>query len=38
MSFPEQGRYVFPGGLAPLELRDGRGDYFEPNVWMLHDI
>ncbi|MGA2528927.1 MAG: N-acetyltransferase [Acidimicrobiales bacterium] len=38
MSFREQGRYIFPGGLAPLEVSGGRGDYFEPNVWMLHEI
>jgi hypothetical protein len=38
MAFPEDGDYVFPGGLAPLEVRRGTGCYFEPNVWMLHDI
>ena len=25
-------------GLAPLEVRDGVGHYWEPNVWMLHRI
>jgi hypothetical protein len=38
MLFPEDGEYVFPGGLAPLTVAHGEGDYWEPNVWMLHDI
>ena len=38
MQFPADGDYVFPGGLAPLEVRDGTGRYWEPNVWMLHRI
>ncbi len=38
MWFPESGRYVFAAGLAPLEVVDGTGTYFEPNVWMLHDV
>jgi GNAT superfamily N-acetyltransferase len=33
---PEPGRYIFPGGLAPLDVADGTGSYFEPNVWMIH--
>lgn len=37
MKFPENGDYVFPGGLAPLTVKDGIGHYWEPNVWMLHD-
>jgi GNAT superfamily N-acetyltransferase len=36
MEFPADGRYVFPGGLAPLEVDDDIGRYWEPNVWMLH--
>jgi GNAT superfamily N-acetyltransferase len=36
MEFPADGGYVFPGGLAPLEVRDAVGRYWEPNVWMLH--
>ena len=40
MAFPETGEYVFPGGLATLavdrELDVGR--YWEPNVWMRHDV
>jgi hypothetical protein len=38
MEFPDDGRYVFPGCLAPLEVTDQRGRYWEPNVWMLHHI
>lgn len=38
MSFPEDGEYVFPGGLAPLAIRAGTGTYWEPNVWMLHEL
>jgi hypothetical protein len=38
MEFPEDGEYVFPGGLAPLSVRSGHGWYWEPNVWMIHDI
>jgi GNAT superfamily N-acetyltransferase len=34
---PETGRYIFPGGLAPLDVADGTGTYFEPNVWMIHE-
>jgi hypothetical protein len=36
VEYPEDGDYVFPGGLAPLTVTDGRGEYFEPNVWMRH--
>jgi GNAT superfamily N-acetyltransferase len=38
MEFPADGRYVFPHGLAPLEVHDGTGRYWEPNVWMLHRV
>lgn len=40
MAFPESGTYVFPHGLAPLEVdRDvDRGRYWEPNVWMRHRV
>ncbi|MFZ0666848.1 MAG: hypothetical protein WAM97_13930 [Acidimicrobiales bacterium] len=38
MEFPEDGTYVFPAGLAPLDVQDGVGRYWEPNVWMVHDI
>jgi len=36
MRFPEDGTYVFPGGLAPLTVESGAGRYWEPNVWMHH--
>jgi GNAT superfamily N-acetyltransferase len=36
MRFPEDGDYVFPGGLAPLVVRDGVGTHVEPNVWIAH--
>jgi hypothetical protein len=40
MAFPETGTYVFPHGLAPLEVDRERdiGRYWEPNVWMLHRV
>lgn len=38
MEFPEDGEYVFPKGLAPLSVQDGIGAYWEPNVWMRHDV
>jgi hypothetical protein len=38
MPFPEDGAYTFPGGLAPLEIEDGVGRYWEPNVWMRHSV
>lgn len=38
MEFQGDGHYVFPGGLAPLEVRDGVGRYWEPNIWMLHRL
>ena len=38
MAFPEDGSYTFPGGLAPLTVADRVGEYFEPNVWMMHEL
>jgi hypothetical protein len=38
MLFPEDGDYVFPGGLAPLSVEGDIGNYWEPNVWVLHDV
>ncbi|MGH9057339.1 MAG: GNAT family N-acetyltransferase [Acidimicrobiales bacterium] len=38
MAFPEDGDYVFPSGLAPLSVQDGVGLYWEPNVWVLHEL
>ncbi|NGO69942.1 GNAT family N-acetyltransferase [Streptomyces boncukensis] len=40
MRFPEDGEYVFPGGLAQLTVdrsRD-RGVYWEPSVWVTHSV
>ena len=38
MAFPESGEYVFPGGLATVEIDREKdvGRYWEPNVWMEH--
>ncbi len=36
MRFPDDGAFVFPGGLAPLVIEDGIGVHLEPNVWVLH--
>jgi GNAT superfamily N-acetyltransferase len=38
MRFPESGAYVFPRGLATVEIdrEADRGRYWEPNVWMRH--
>jgi hypothetical protein len=38
MPFPEDGEYVFPAGLAPLTVSGGQGEYWEPNVWIHHDV
>jgi hypothetical protein len=40
MVFPETGDYVFPEGLAPVHIdrSSDRGIYWEPNVWMVHEI
>ena len=38
MRFPDDGDYVFPGGLAPLSVVAQTGSYWEPNVWMLHEL
>ncbi|MGO9342301.1 MAG: N-acetyltransferase [Acidimicrobiales bacterium] len=38
MVFPEDGDYVFPSGLAPLRVEAGIGYYWEPNVWVVHDV
>jgi hypothetical protein len=37
MSFPEDGDYVVPGALVPVQFEDGVGRYVEPNVWMRHE-
>jgi hypothetical protein len=38
MAFPTSGQYVFPEGLATLDVdrEADRGSYWEPNVWMIH--
>src|SRR6478735_6293209 len=36
LEFPDPGPYVFPRGLAPVEIEGGVGTYWEPNVWMIH--
>jgi hypothetical protein len=38
MRFPEDGTYVVPEMLAPLEVRDGVGVHVEPNVWLRHSV
>jgi GNAT superfamily N-acetyltransferase len=40
LALPETGTYVFPDGLAPLEVDRERdvGAYWEPNVWMAHAL
>lgn len=40
MSFPENGDYWFPGGLATVHiaLDDDSGSYWEPNVWVHHAL
>ena len=38
MAFPDDGEYVVPGALGPVEFADGRGVYVEPNVWMRHRV
>ncbi len=39
-AFPESGEYVFPGGLTTLEIDRAAdaGRYWEPNVWMRHEV
>ncbi len=40
MRFPADGLYTFPAGLAPLEIDryKDEGWYWEPNVWIVHDL
>jgi hypothetical protein len=38
MAFPGDGEYIFPGGLAPLTVTGDTGAYWEPNIWMRHDV
>jgi GNAT superfamily N-acetyltransferase len=38
LAFPESGDYVFPEGLATVHIDRDRdtGEYWEPNVWLIH--
>jgi GNAT superfamily N-acetyltransferase len=38
VTMPEDGDYLIPGGLAPVEVRDGVGRHIEPNVWVVHEV
>ena len=40
MRFPETGDYVFPAGLATVRIdrEQDRGEYWEPNVWLIHRV
>jgi GNAT superfamily N-acetyltransferase len=38
MELPDDGTYVVPTMLAPLEVRAGVGTHVEPNVWMRHEV
>lgn len=38
MAFPDDGDYVFPFALAPMVVRRGIGRYWEPNVWVVHQV
>jgi hypothetical protein len=40
MRMPDSGRYVVPGGLAPIKVDHDAGValYVEPNVWMVHSL
>ncbi len=40
MALPESGRYVVPGACAPVEIdrENDIGTYFDPNVWIIHDL
>jgi len=38
MAFPDDGSYVVPGALVPVEFTGGNGVYVEPNFWMRHPV
>ncbi len=38
MKFPESGKYIIPGALSLVVFDDIEGIYFEPNVWMMHQL
>jgi GNAT superfamily N-acetyltransferase len=40
LTFPDDGEYVFPGGLVPVRIDRAadRGCYWEPNIWVRHRV
>jgi GNAT superfamily N-acetyltransferase len=40
LRYPADGDYVFPRGLAPLTIDRSKdlGDYWEPNIWIVHEL
>lgn len=40
LEFPASGPYVAAGALGPVEidLASSRGVYYDPNVWLIHDL
>jgi hypothetical protein len=38
LAFPEDGDYWFPHGLATVLIENDTGRYWEPNVWMRHQL
>jgi GNAT superfamily N-acetyltransferase len=38
LELPDDGTYVVPTMLAPLEVRGGVGTHVEPNVWVRHPL
>jgi hypothetical protein len=38
MRLPDDGTYVVPAMLAPLEIHGGVGTHVEPNVWVRHAV
>jgi GNAT superfamily N-acetyltransferase len=38
VEMPEDGDYLIPDGLAPVEVRQGIGRHVEPNVWLAHGL
>lgn len=40
MQFPGDGDFTFPDGLAPVRIDHAQdlGQYYEPNVWVIHEV
>ena len=40
MTFPQSGEYLVPGALQPvhMDVENDRGEYIEPNIWILHEV